>query len=168
MLASSSPSITLPLLFQSALQSSPFQHNESITSSNEVLAARISVTVFSYVIHGLSKLSQFGLWYLEYVVHFQQIMSCTLIVVWSLLVQGAQRILSKNHHVVINETNLSTGCPIETKEFIELKFTDFCLFKRGRNNSTKKGPSHDGYYLFQIVRVAVLLVPVLNISTLSL
>ncbi len=68
-----------------------------------------------------------------------------LLLIGSTLVNGTEEL------VIINEINLSTGQKIETWEFVELKFTDFCLFKRLRNTSSGKGPSLNGYYLFQMV-----------------
>ncbi len=53
--------------------------------------------------------------------------------------------------IVINEISISTGQQIETREFVELKFTDFCLFKRWRNAMLGKGPKLNGYYLLQLV-----------------
>ncbi len=54
--------------------------------------------------------------------------------------------------VVINEVSIATNQQIETHEFIELKFTDLCMFKRLRNSTSLPGPSLKDYYLLQIVR----------------
>ncbi len=53
--------------------------------------------------------------------------------------------------VVINEVSIATSQRFETHEFIELKFTDLCMFKRLRNKTSLQGPSLKGYYLLQIV-----------------
>ncbi len=48
-------------------------------------------------------------------------------------------------NIVISELNTNTPFRGSIGKFIELKFTDFCLFKRYSSNN--KGPSLQGYHL---------------------
>ncbi len=52
-------------------------------------------------------------------------------------------------NVVLNELNAETPNSVRSMEFIELRFTDQCLFKRAVEG-TGYGPSLDNYYIFMI------------------